>query len=95
MDWVGRTYTGTYSYSDYFNTKVKGFKSEELPTIIHTFIDAYNSGNNKDLVGKLYRRHWNTQRHVAESLGNTVIIHKFLDLKRLLLEEPDPFFYHS
>ena len=42
---------------DYFNTKVKGFKSEELPPIIHTFIDAYNSGNNKDLVGKLYRRH--------------------------------------
>lgn len=39
---------------DYFYRKVNGSNSGELPIVIHTFIDAYNSGSNKGLVSKLY-----------------------------------------
>ena len=40
---------------DYFCKKVKGCNpAEDPPAIIHIFMDAYNSGNIKGLISKLY-----------------------------------------
>jgi len=39
---------------DYFCKKVKGCNPAEPPAIIHIFMDAYNSGNIKGLISKLY-----------------------------------------
>ena len=39
---------------DYFCKKIRGANLREIPTIVQIFIDAYNSGNIKGLISKLY-----------------------------------------
>ena len=45
-------------------------------------------------MGKI-NEHCDNRGHVAERLGNTVILHQLLDLERLLLEKLNSFFCNS